>query len=87
MLIPQLVAAGLEGLEVYHPDHTPATQAHFLSLARQYNLLVTGGTDYHGEGFGTRAALGAQYVPPEVVDKLKEKYGQKQKLAARGGSV
>lgn len=81
-LIPQLVAAGLEGLEVYYPDHTPAMQAHFLSLANQHNLLVTGGTDYHGEGFATKAAIGSQYVPPEVVEKLKERYAQKQKLAA-----
>lgn len=81
-LIPQLVAAGLEGLEVYYPDHTPAMQAHFLSLANQHNLLVTGGTDYHGEGFATKAAIGSQYVPPEVVEKLKERYAQKQKLGA-----
>jgi hypothetical protein len=78
-LIPQLVAAGLEGLEAYYPDHTPAMQAHFLSLANQHNLLVTGGTDYHGEGFATKAAIGSQYVPPEVVEKLKERYAQKQK--------
>ena len=81
-LIPQLVAAGLEGLEAYYPDHTPAMQAHFLSLANQHNLLVTGGTDYHGEGFATKAAIGSQYVPPEVVEKLKERYAQKQKLGA-----
>ncbi|MGH2425861.1 MAG: PHP domain-containing protein [bacterium] len=78
-LIPQLVAAGLEGLEAYYPDHTPAMQAHFLSLANQHNLLVTGGTDYHGEGFATKAAVGSQYVPTEVVEKLKERYAQKQK--------
>ena len=81
-LIPQLVAAGLEGLEAYYPDHTPAMQAHFLSLANQHNLLVTGGTDYHGEGFATKAAIGSQYVPPEVVEKLKERYAHKQKLGA-----
>ena len=81
-LIPQLVAAGLEGLEVYYPDHTPAMQAHFLSLANQHGLLVTGGTDYHGEGFATKAAIGSQYVPPEVVEKLKERYAEKQKLGA-----
>lgn len=81
-LIPQLVAAGLEGLEAYYPDHTPAMQAHFLSLANQHTLLVTGGTDYHGEGFATKAAIGSQYVPPEVVEKLKERYARKQKLGA-----
>jgi len=84
VMIPQLIAAGLEGLEVYYPDHTPAMQAHFLSLANQHDLLVTGGTDYHGEGFATRAAIGSQYVPPEVVEKLKERYADKRKAKAEG---
>lgn len=82
LLIPGLVQAGLEGLEVYYPDHTPAMQAHYLSVAKEHNLLVTGGTDYHGEGFATKVAIGSQYVPPEVVEKLKERVAQKRNTKA-----
>jgi predicted metal-dependent phosphoesterase TrpH len=84
VLIPGLVQAGLEGLEVYYPDHTPAMQAHYLALAQEHSLLVTGGTDYHGEGFATKAPIGSQYVPPEVVEKLKERSAAKRKTKAEG---
>ncbi|MDR5708997.1 MAG: PHP domain-containing protein [Armatimonadota bacterium] len=68
--VAALQAAGLEGIEVYHPEHTPHQMARLLALARELGLLVTGGSDYHGDGVGTGAGLGGQYVPPEVVQAL-----------------
>jgi 3',5'-nucleoside bisphosphate phosphatase len=41
--------AGLDALEAYHSDHDPATRDHYLRLARDLDLLVTGGSDYHGD--------------------------------------
>lgn len=73
-MIPPLVAAGLEGLEVYYPDHTPAMQAHYLQLAATHSLLVTGGTDFHGGDLATKTPLGSQFVPVEVVERLRERY-------------
>lgn len=70
-LVPPLVEAGLQGLEAYYPDHTPAMTAHYLELATRYHLLVTGGTDFHGGDLATRVGIGSQYVPPEVVERLK----------------
>jgi len=46
--IPDLVAAGLDGIECYHTKHNTATVGHYLAIARQFNLLVTGGSDCHG---------------------------------------
>lgn len=46
--IQQLTASGLQALEVYHSDHTPAETEHFQALARDFHLLITGGSDYHG---------------------------------------
>lgn len=40
--------AGLMGIEAYYSRHTPAQTEMFLRLARKYDLLVTGGSDYHG---------------------------------------
>ncbi len=48
-LLGQLRDAGLQGLEVYYPQHTPKATARYLKLAKAFNLLVTGGTDFHGE--------------------------------------
>jgi predicted metal-dependent phosphoesterase TrpH len=75
--IPPLVEAGLEGVEAYYPDHTPAMTAHFMELAERYHLLVTGGTDFHGGDLATRVAIGSQYVPPEVVERLKARHAEK----------
>jgi 3',5'-nucleoside bisphosphate phosphatase len=46
--IKVLKDAGLAGVEVYYPDHTPEQAARFASLASRLGLLVTGGTDFHG---------------------------------------
>jgi 3',5'-nucleoside bisphosphate phosphatase len=47
-LIIELQGLGLAGLEVYYSEHTPEQEALYLKLARELDLLVTGGSDYHG---------------------------------------
>jgi predicted metal-dependent phosphoesterase TrpH len=47
-LIIELQGLGLAGLEVYYSEHTREQEALYLKLARELNLLVTGGSDYHG---------------------------------------
>jgi len=42
--------AGIDGLEVDHEDHDPATRARLRGLAGELGLIVTGGSDYHGRG-------------------------------------
>ncbi|HEY3247660.1 MAG TPA: PHP domain-containing protein [bacterium] len=78
-MIPDLIAAGLEGIEVYYPDHTPAMTMHYMRLAEQYALLMTGGTDFHGTAVASKAPLGSQYVPMEVVEKLKARHAAKRR--------
>jgi len=76
-MIPALVTAGLEGLEVYYPDHTPAMLEHYLEVAARHRLLVTGGTDFHGGDLATKVTVGSQYVPPDAVDRLKARANEK----------
>ena len=47
-VIIELKGLGLAGLEVFYSDHTPEQIALYLKLARELNLLITGGSDYHG---------------------------------------
>ncbi|PSR14761.1 phosphatase [filamentous cyanobacterium CCP3] len=47
-LMPQLVEAGLMGVEVYHPHHSPSDVRRLEDYCRHYGLLMTGGSDYHG---------------------------------------
>jgi predicted metal-dependent phosphoesterase TrpH len=47
--IAQLREAGLDALEAYHSDHEPETRDRYVQIARAHGLLVTGGSDYHGD--------------------------------------
>ncbi len=47
-VLSDLVDAGLMGLEVYHPGHSPKQVTRLLALCDRYGLLKTGGSDYHG---------------------------------------
>lgn len=69
-----MVQGGLCGLEVYYPDHTPAMVLSYLSLARQYGLVATGGTDFHGGGLATRVPLGSVLIPSDVLPALRARW-------------
>jgi predicted metal-dependent phosphoesterase TrpH len=47
-LIIELKGQGLAGLEVFYPEHTPAQETLYLKLAQELDLLISGGSDYHG---------------------------------------
>jgi 3',5'-nucleoside bisphosphate phosphatase len=48
-LLKRLIDFGLQGLEVFHSEHLPANTAEYAELARRFELIPTGGTDFHGE--------------------------------------
>ena len=47
-VLPELLEAGLMGLEVYHPTHSPSNVRKLEEYCQKYGLLMTGGSDYHG---------------------------------------
>lgn len=61
-LIRELIEAGLSGIERNHPDHTIEDHHKVEALAKEYHLLMTGGTDYHG-------AFGEAVEPGEVLSQ------------------
>jgi predicted metal-dependent phosphoesterase TrpH len=73
-MIAAFCGAGLEGIEVWHSDHSPADADRFLALARRFDLAVTGGSDFHGEAkAGVRLGTGRNgnlAVPRAVLDQL-----------------
>jgi predicted metal-dependent phosphoesterase TrpH len=75
-LTAQLAALGLDGIEVYYFDHTAEIKAQLLALAEYHHLIVTGGSDFHGDK--THAELGSVDVPLEVLPKLKERIAARQ---------
>ena len=74
-----LVSYGLEGIEAMHSDHCPELQRFYASLAQEYGLLVTGGSDYHGPHITPGVELGhgsnnnLSLDDARIVDALKER--------------
>lgn len=71
--IERLVGAGLQGLEAFHSEHTPEQAAFYQRKAEALGLLVTAGSDSHGET--DRRLLGTATVPLAVVSQLKRLAG------------
>ena len=61
-VIPDLVEAGLDGIECFHTKHSTAISEHYLEIADKYNLLVTGGSDCHGMSKG-KPLIGTVKLP------------------------
>ncbi|HYU20447.1 MAG TPA: PHP domain-containing protein [Chloroflexota bacterium] len=74
-LLPELAAAGLDGLECYYQGYDPALVQSLVGLARQHGLVPTGGSDYHGFPLSGQTEVvnfpGSVDVPPTVVDELE----------------
>jgi predicted metal-dependent phosphoesterase TrpH len=67
-VIADLAAAGLDGIEVDHMDHDPATRARLRGLAAELGLLTTGSSDYHGSR--KPCGLGEYTTDPEVYGEI-----------------
>ncbi len=50
---------GLQGIEVYYPSHTPEQINTLEKLAKKYNLVITGGSDWHGATYTPNTKLGS----------------------------
>ncbi len=75
-LVRILTENGLAGIEALYSTYTPGEEIHMKSLASQYGLLITGGSDFHGAhkpGIEMGTGKGSLYVPDRILDDLKEK--------------
>lgn len=68
-LFYDMVDAGLAGVEVYHRDNSDSGRAWLLDFARNHDLLVTGSSDYHGEGKPNR--IGENVTPRATVEAIE----------------
>ena len=62
-----------DGLEVFHSDHEPEDERRYAEMAKDYGLIETGGSDYHGERQGVvfHGDLGSKTVMVDVLERLK----------------
>jgi len=74
-VLPELVAAGLMGIEVYHPNHSPSEERKLEAMCQAYGLLMTGGSDYHGpmdEKNKQGVSLNGLNVPLSLLAPIKQ---------------
>lgn len=69
-LIERMAAAGMRGLEVDHPDHTPEMRERYRTLAGELGLIATGGSDCHGTRYDP-VRLGTSLCEPEAFAALR----------------
>lgn len=83
-LIRPLADHGLDAIEVYHSDHQPEDVQEYRSLSQRLGILVSGGSDFHGEdpaaladrGRARRNTLGAVMLPPDDFAALERRAGE-----------
>lgn len=74
-LCEKLSAQGLMGIEVHYSTNKPAQTLQYLNVARRLNLLVTGGSDFHGltkPGIDVGVGRGTLTVPEKLLEPLKK---------------
>ncbi|KGP81770.1 MULTISPECIES: PHP domain-containing protein [unclassified Paenibacillus] len=73
-----LVDSHPDGIEVVHSDHGPEEEHRYAELAREFGLIQTGGSDYHGvrQGVVFHGDLGSKTVSIDVLDKLRAAAGK-----------
>lgn len=70
-LIREFVGFGLLGIEAYYPEHQASFVKHYENIADKFNLIKTGGSDYHGS-IKPQNPLGKIKVPYDIVTQLKD---------------
>ena len=80
-VVSKLTDAGLRGIEAYYNGHSPEETLECLRLAKRHGLLVTGGSDFHGESVkpGIRIGIGngSLFVPDRLLEPLLAEIGPK----------
>lgn len=78
-MVTRLVPAGLDGVEVVHPSNTEEVRANLRGLAKRYDLIMTGGSDFHGPAIKPTITLGCVTPPEGAVAALRARAARYQR--------
>lgn len=73
--VADLKDAGMDGIEGYYTEYTPEMEAEYQNLAKKMDLLISGGTDFHGAmkpHISIGKGLGNLAIPYSILEKMKE---------------
>ena len=87
-LIPGMVDAGPRGAGgISQRPRSASTTEHYLALAERHGILVSGGSDYHGEKERRRAAFGTVGLPPDLFERLSTRAARAKQRRSDGGGA
>lgn len=81
-ILPDLIKNGLDGVEVWHPKNSEEDVEKLMALAKKHNLLMTGGSDFHGMYGAAITTLASHSTPDENLNLLLG-YQAKQRRAKK----
>jgi predicted metal-dependent phosphoesterase TrpH len=73
ILLKELITAGVDGIEVIHPSHTPQQVRFYRGIVNEYFLLESGGSDFHGGKREDDNNLGKYYVGTHTVEAMRKR--------------
>lgn len=78
--LDQLVEAGIDGMEVIHPSHNYEVQKEMEAYAEKHNLLITGGSDFHGGNANYQKYFGVVTISMDHVHAMRRMTDQRKKM-------
>jgi predicted metal-dependent phosphoesterase TrpH len=85
-LLERLTQVGLQGIEVFHSEHSTENSADYADLARRFDLIPTGGSDFHGDNKpGIRLGTGLNSnlnLPYSFLENMRESFSARQQNPA-----
>jgi 3',5'-nucleoside bisphosphate phosphatase len=81
-VIPHMIEAGLDGIECFHSKHSAGMTEHYLQMAAENGVLITGGSDCHGISKG-RPLIGTVRLDYGYVERLKARADERRVSSVR----
>lgn len=76
--VMEIISMGVEGLEVYYPEHSDNQIKSYLYLSQSKGLVITGGSDFHGTGSGEdKGKMGFTGINRDLMTKIKDFHQKK----------
>jgi predicted metal-dependent phosphoesterase TrpH len=69
----ELINAGVDGIEVIHPSHSPERVMHYSGIVNEYFLLASGGSDFHGGRKNDNEIFGKYYISEDHVETMRRR--------------
>jgi len=75
-VLKELIGYGLKGIEALHTRHTKEVEKKFIEIGSRFGLIITGGSDFHGQVDPDSRTIGLQKIPYSVLTQIKQLAGK-----------